>query len=147
MKKNMIVRLALIAAAVSVSNSVFALVQEDASCQTSDGKYQVHIFFDEGVGPVRGANGVQPIYDATIEDENGNVVGNYATVDNGDQIKSVSFGRFEYLDKSSDGKKLDLGGPSTNFRNYFLSAKLDNGQTINDNNLNCQVFGGHLLNQ
>ena len=121
-----------------------ALVREIAKCTTANGKYEVSVQDNQGIGPIRKSN-----MGAVVEDANGTVVASYK-VEPFQGIQSASFGRPKIQDSATKGGAFLLEGTSTNFKNYVLHVKLNsNGarRVIADANLNCSVFGGIVLGQ
>ncbi len=131
-------------AALSVSvllpSTGFALVRELAKCVTGDGRYQISVQDNQGIGRHR----VSHLSAQVITSEN-IVVATYKVKTNADQIRSPSFGRFEYQDIGTRGASFNLGGPSTNFRNYILSVKIQGGLIVKDQDLACSIFKGVIL--
>ena len=130
-------KLVLVSLIAMVASSSQALVREMALCHTSDGKYQVSVQDNQGIGPVRTSH----LY-TYIQDQTGGTVGSFDTeVDT--RPHSISFGRFTYEDKKTQGRLFQLSGPSTNFQNYILEAQIEGGK-ISDHNLDCEIFPGTI---
>lgn len=127
----------ILLATVLASSSSFALVREYANCTTSDGKYQIAVQDNEGIGPVRKQH-----LSASITSASGQSV---ATLDVAvdKSVKSISFGRDGYLDAATGGSAFKLQGPSTNFRHYSVDAKIvvdGKAEVLKDDDLQCSIF-------
>ncbi|MGZ3744850.1 MAG: hypothetical protein ACXWRE_04755 [Pseudobdellovibrionaceae bacterium] len=127
---------------IAISAKSFALVQELALCSTSDGKYTVSVSDNRGTGPVRTSSIL-----ANVTNSEGTLIARYKA-EEFKGMRSISFGRQKYQDVVTKGSAFSLEGPSTNFPHYSLKVELNVGETtgeIIDDNLNCNVFGGIVL--
>jgi hypothetical protein len=118
----------------------YALVRMVDSCETPDGKYQVLVEDNQGIGPVRTSHLSAEVRDAGSDA----VLASYPVTEDNPPIHSISFGHIEWKDTATDGKDFRLVGPSTNFRTISVYATLDNGQQIMEKNLKCSVFNGRV---
>lgn len=117
--------------AAALSTPAYALVQVVNQCQTSNGAYRLMIVNNEGIGPDRTLS-----YSAEIYNDQDRVVGVYP-LKQVTGVHSISFGRPQFVDARTGGEDFHFYGPSTNFRNIILKAKLRDGTALFDDNLKC----------
>ena len=120
---------------LTASAPAFALVALKADCTTSDGKYQVHVYDNQGIGPDRSTH-----LGASVQDRDGKVMAAFPLIYDNPRIRSISFGTSTFEDTNTLGRNFSLTTGSTNFGPH-LRAKLDRGGKIDDARVDCHFYG------
>jgi hypothetical protein len=124
--------------ALTISSTSHAFVRMIDDCSTPDGKYRITLR--------QGADNAPHTGSASVEDENGKVLGGYSVVN--PMIHSASFGSAsDWQAADNNGADFHLNGPSTNSRTTSFSAVLDDGQTVSGRDLQCTVWNGTVVQQ
>lgn len=95
-------------------------------CTTFDFSYNIYILQDSS----------NSYFLAAIFDSKDNIIAKYDVEEK--FVGSESQGRKHFIDKNTKGMNFDFSEPSHHFKNFSLSALLEQGQSIEDNSIDCK---------